>query len=61
LPDNTVVVSNATGNVYLVHYNYQIPISTGPFYVQHSIALITAALVAIIIVVAAVIKFRTRT
>ena len=61
LPDNTVVVSNATGNVYLVHFNYQIPINTGPFYVQHSIALITAAVVAILIVVAVVIKFRTRT
>ena len=60
LPDNTVVVRGVTGNVYIVHYSYNIPISTGPFYEQHSIALITAALVAIIIVVAVVIRVKVR-
>ncbi len=60
LPDNTVVVNGLTGNVTVSHFNYTIPASSGPFYVQHSIAIITAAVAAVVIAVAVVIKIKVR-
>jgi hypothetical protein len=61
LPDNTVVVWGVTGNVSIAHFGYDIPTNEGPFSAQHSIAIITAAVVAVTIVVAVVIKVRART
>ncbi len=60
LRDNTVVLNGLKGNVTVSHFNYNYPIATGPFYVQHSIAIITAAVVAATIAVAVVIKFKVR-
>ena len=37
------------------------PASTGPFYVQHSIAIITGAVAAAVIAVAVVIRIKVRT
>ncbi len=61
LPDNTVVVNRLTGNVTISHFNYTMPTSSGPFYVQHSIAVITGAVAAAVIVIAIVIKIKVRT
>jgi hypothetical protein len=61
LPDNTVVVNGLSGNVTVSHFNYTMPTSSGPFYAQHSIAIITVAIVAIVIAYAVVIKFKVRT
>lgn len=60
LPDNTVVLNGLKGNVTVSHFNYNFPTATGPFYVQHSIIIITTAVVAATIAVAAVIKFKVR-
>lgn len=61
LPDNTVVVSDVTGNVSIAHFGYDIPSNKGPFYEQHSIAIVTVAVVAVIIAVAVVIRVKGRT
>lgn len=39
LPDNTVVITGATGNVTVVQYSFNVPTNSNlPFYQQHSIA-----------------------
>ena len=60
LPDNTVIVNGLRGNVTISHFNYTMPASTGPFYVQHSIAIITVAVGVAVIAVAVVIKIKVR-
>ena len=60
LPDNTVVLNGLKGNVTVSHFNYNIPTANGPFYVQHSIIIITAAVIAATIAVAVLIKFKVR-
>jgi hypothetical protein len=60
LPDNTVVLNGLTGNVTVSHFNYSVTIATGPFYVQHSIIIITAAIVAATVAVSVLIKFKVR-
>jgi hypothetical protein len=60
LPDNTVVVNGLSGNVSISHFNYTMPTSTGPFYVQHSIAIITGAVAAAVIAVAVIIRIKVR-
>jgi hypothetical protein len=60
LPDNTVVVNGLRGNVTISHFNYTMPTSSGPFYVQHSIAIITGAVAAALIAVAVVIRIKMR-
>ena len=61
LPDNTIIVNGLSGNVTVSHFNYTMPTSTGPFYVQHSIAIITGAVAAAVIAVAVVIRIKVRT
>ena len=61
LRDNTVVVNGLRGNVTISHFNYTMPVSTGPFYVQHSIAIITGAVTVAVIAVAVVIRIKVRT
>jgi hypothetical protein len=58
LPDNTVELNGLKGNVTVSHYNYIQPVATGPFYVQHSVAIITGAVAAAVVAVAVAIKFR---
>src|SRR5665647_141100 len=60
LPDNTIVVNGLRGNVTISHFNYTMPTSSGPFYVQHSIAIITGAVAAALIAVAVVIRIKMR-
>ncbi len=60
LPDNTVVLNGLKGNVTVSHFSYSFPTATGPFYVQHSIIIITTAVLAATIAVAVLIKFKVR-
>jgi hypothetical protein len=60
LPDDTVVVNGLSGNVTISHFNYTMPAGSGPFYVQHSIAIITGAVGFAVIAVAVVIKIKVR-
>jgi hypothetical protein len=61
LPDNSVVVFGLTGNVSVTHYGYVIPNNSNlPFYQQHSLIIITTALLAVIVAVAVIIRFKVR-
>jgi hypothetical protein len=62
LHDGTVVVTGATSNVSITHYDYfgySVP-SNLPFYQQHSVAIITAMIVATTVIIAIVIKVKNR-
>jgi hypothetical protein len=59
----TIVVNGATGNFSIAHYNFNnnnLFNSNLPFYLQHSVAITTSAVVAIVIVLSAVIAVRNR-
>ena len=61
LADNTVVLSGITGNISITHIDFGIPNSRNlPFYKQHSIAIITAIVLAITVAIAVVVKFKMR-
>ena len=62
LPDNSVVVTGVTGNLSITHYGgFAVPDNSNlPFYEQHSIIIITTALVAVTVAVAVAIKFKAR-
>ena len=62
LPDNTVVVTGVTGNLSITHYGgFNVPDNTNlPFYEQHSIIIITTALVAVTVAIAVAIKVKVR-
>jgi hypothetical protein len=55
--DGTIVVSGATGNVSLVSDDY---FNNASGYQQHSVAIITAMLVAITVIIAVVVKLKNR-
>jgi hypothetical protein len=59
--NGTLVVTGATGNVSIVQYDYfdySASSSNLPFYQQHSVAIITAMIVAITVIIAIVIKVK---
>ena len=61
LPDNTVVITNLTGNFSIVHYNLGLNSDENlPFYQKHSIIIITAFVLASTVTVCAIINFRGR-
>jgi hypothetical protein len=61
LPDNSVVIFGLTGNVTVTHYSFNISTESNlPFYQQHSIIIITAVSLAVIVAVALVIRFKVR-
>lgn len=62
LPDNTVIVNGQTGNITVAHYTYGVSTdnSNVPFLERHSVLLVTVALVAVTVVVAAVITVKVR-
>ena len=61
LSDNTVIVSGLTGNVSVSHYQFNIPNdSTLPVYQRHSLIIVTAVLMAVVVAVALVIHFKVR-
>ncbi len=61
LPDDTVAVAGQTGNVTVFHYRLNVPDESGlPFYVQHSVALITVGVVVATVAATAVISYKVR-
>jgi hypothetical protein len=61
LPDNTVVITGATGNVRVVHYSFSLPDDSNlPFYMRHSIAIITATMLGVTVTIAIIIKSKMR-
>lgn len=60
LDDNTVVVYGLLGTLTVMHYNYGYPIDDQPFYLRHSIIILTGLAVAITVTFASVIKLKHR-
>ncbi len=62
LADNTVIVNGQTGNITVAHYNFNVgpDYSNVPFVERHSVLIVTAALVAVTVVVAAVVTVKVR-
>jgi hypothetical protein len=61
MPDNTVVIDGATGNVTIVHYDFGASDYADVFFVlQHSVLIVTCVLVVVMVGVAVVIQFRRR-
>lgn len=59
LPDNTVVIDHVESSVSIVHYVLNFPSDEHlPFYQRHSIAIVTAIIVAVTIVFAVLIKIK---
>jgi len=59
--DNTIVVNEQSGNVSILHYRFEMPDNSDqPFYIQHSVALITAAVLAATTVTATIITVKLR-
>jgi hypothetical protein len=61
LPDDTVIITGLTGNVSIVRYNFNFPYDDHlPFYLRHSVAILTAAILASVVAFAILIKVRER-
>ena len=61
LPDDSVVVNGLTGNISVTHY-FSVPSDSNlPFYQQHSIVIVTAIVLSVVVAMAAVIRVKVRT
>jgi hypothetical protein len=59
LPDNTVIVTGQTGNISVSRFNFGASDNSNlPFYERHSVVLITIAIVAATVAVAAIISIK---
>ena len=59
LPDNTVIVTGITGNVSVVHYRFNASVDSNlPFVEQHSLLIIVATILALVVLVGLVVKFK---
>jgi hypothetical protein len=60
LPDNTIVVRELLGTLTVVRYNYGYPVNEDPFYLQHSILILTGIILVITVTIATIIKLKNR-
>lgn len=60
LPDNTLIVRDLLGTLTVMHYNYGYHVSEGPFYLQHSVIILTGIILAVTVTVAALIKLKNK-
>jgi hypothetical protein len=61
--NGTFIVNGGTGNFSIAHYNFynnNLLHSNLPFYLQHSVAIVTSAVIAIFVVLSTVIAVRNR-
>jgi hypothetical protein len=60
LRDNTLIVTSAASNVTIAHFGLNLPAKSNlPFYIQHSVALTTAAVLAIVATLVLAVRVRT--
>jgi len=59
LADNTIIVRDLLGTLTVRYYNYGYPVDDRPFYLQHSIIILTGIAVAVTITLTSVIKLKT--
>ena len=61
LPDNSLVINYAASNVTVVHFDLNLPIKSNlPFYIQHSVALVTVAALVIVASLAVIVRVITK-
>jgi hypothetical protein len=60
LPDDTIIVHDLVGNLTVMRYNYGYHIDDGPFYLQHSISILTGIALTITVTITVVIKLKTK-
>jgi len=61
LSNNTVLVSGLAGNISVSHFNFNVPNNSNlPFYLQHSIIIITAIVLTVIVAIVVVIRVKVR-
>jgi hypothetical protein len=59
--NNSVFVYDLTGNISVSHFNFNIPNNSNlPFYLQHSIIIITAIVFSVIVAIAVIIQIKVR-
>ena len=60
LPDNTLIINSVASNITIAHFDLNLPTKSNlPFYIQHSVALTTAIVLAIVATLAVIIRVRT--
>ncbi|MCL2643369.1 MAG: hypothetical protein FWD52_07685 [Candidatus Bathyarchaeota archaeon] len=57
--DNTLVVQGLLGTLTVVYYNYDYHVDDRPFYLRHSVIILTGVMLAVTVAIALVIKLRT--
>jgi hypothetical protein len=60
LPDDSVLVWDQTGNVTVAHFSFNNEYKNLSFFLQHYVGIFTILLLAVVILVAAVIRLRTK-
>jgi hypothetical protein len=60
LADETLVLSGVTGSLTIARYGYGLGVDDRPFYMQHSIIILTGVAVAVTVTVATVIRFKSK-
>ncbi len=58
LEDETVVLAGSTGSLTIARYGYGLGVDDRPFYMHHSIIILTGVAVAVTVAVATVIRFK---
>jgi len=60
LPDSTLIVTSEASNLTVVHFDLILPDKSNlPFYIQHSVTLATAAVMAIVATLALIVRAKT--
>ncbi len=60
LPDNSVIIYGLTGNISVSHFNFNVSNNSNlPFYLQHSVIIITAIVLLVLVAVAVVIRVKS--
>jgi hypothetical protein len=58
-PDNTLIITSTASNITVAHFDLVLPTKSNlPFYIQHSVALTTIVLLAIVATLASITKVR---
>jgi len=60
LSDNTMIIRGLSGTLTVMRYNYGLTVDNRPFYLRHSIIILTALAVVATVTIATVIKLKTK-
>ncbi len=61
LPDNTLIITSSASNITVAHFDFVLPTKSNlPFYLQHSVALITAAAMSAVVTLVIAVRVITK-